>query len=282
MSDYADRMADYVPVNERIDTFKASFPDGSLQSEIVELTESRVTVKAYAYRTPEDARPGIGHSSLEIPGRTPYTKGSEIENAETSAWGRAIAALGFEVKRGISSAEEVRNKPRNDEPGDGERSEAQRVATSSATTRRRASGTARRETAAPSPDNYRRDELLELAQAKGLDRDALERYAAMVGVPNGQRANHEQMDQLIEVIQQHRNELPDGEQEASGPSEASVSSADPTPDSPPAEPPRPDTDEYRALPSGTERAAARAYWEQRKDGEQVSLAAALGAPESDR
>jgi hypothetical protein len=104
-------MSDYVPVNERIEAFKADWPEGSLQSTIVELTETRVTVKAYAYRTPDDQRPGIGHSSLEIPGGTPYTRGSEIENAETSAWGRAIAALGFEVKRGVASREEVRNKP---------------------------------------------------------------------------------------------------------------------------------------------------------------------------
>ena len=103
-------MSDYVPVNERVDAFYAKHPEGSIQSEIVELTASRVTVKAYAYRSPDDVRPGVGHSSLEIPGATPYTRGSEIENAETSAWGRAIAALGFEVKRGIASHEEVRNK----------------------------------------------------------------------------------------------------------------------------------------------------------------------------
>ena len=103
-------MKDYVPVNERIDQFYRQFPEGSIQSEIVELSDKRVTVKAYAYRTPADPRPGTGHSSLDIPGATPYTRGSEIENAETSAWGRAIAALGFEVKRGVASAEEVRNK----------------------------------------------------------------------------------------------------------------------------------------------------------------------------
>lgn len=103
-------MDDYVPVNERVDQFYKSHPEGSIQSEIIELTPARVTIKAYAFRTPDDPRPGIGHSSLDIPGSTPYTRGSEVENAETSAWGRAIAALGFEVKRGIASAEEVRNK----------------------------------------------------------------------------------------------------------------------------------------------------------------------------
>lgn len=105
-----DFAKDYIPVNERIEAFYAKHPDGSLQSELVELSESRVVMKGYAYRSPDDARPGIGYSSLEIPGRTPYTRGSEIENAETSAWGRAIAALGFEVKRGIATAEDVAAK----------------------------------------------------------------------------------------------------------------------------------------------------------------------------
>lgn len=102
--------ADYIQVSERLQAFYAKYPDGSIQSEIVELSDSRVVMRAYAYRNAEDPRPGVGYSSLEIPGRTPYTRGSEIENCETSAWGRAIAALGFEVKRGIASAEEVRNK----------------------------------------------------------------------------------------------------------------------------------------------------------------------------
>jgi hypothetical protein len=101
---------DYIPVNERIAAFYAKHPEGSLQSELVELSDGRVVMRAYAYRTPEDARPGIGYASQSIPGATPYTRGSEVENCETSAWGRAIAALGFEVKRGIATAEDVQNK----------------------------------------------------------------------------------------------------------------------------------------------------------------------------
>jgi len=101
---------DYVPVADRIAEFYRKHPEGSLQSEVLTLTDNLVLVKAWAYRTPDDTRPGIGHSSLGIPGSTPYTRGSEAENAETSAWGRAIAALGFEVKHGIATAEDVRNK----------------------------------------------------------------------------------------------------------------------------------------------------------------------------
>lgn len=101
---------DYIEVAERIAAFKAAHPEGSLQAEIHTLTDALVVMKAYAYRSPDDQRPGVGWSSLGIPGATPYTRGSEIENCETSAWGRAIAALGFEVRRGIASAQEVRNK----------------------------------------------------------------------------------------------------------------------------------------------------------------------------
>lgn len=45
-------------------------------------------------------------------------------------------------------------------------------------------------------------------------------------------------------------------------------------------PPKPGTKAYRDLPSGTERANAKAYWDARKDAEpeQESLAEALGAP----
>jgi hypothetical protein len=107
MSNFAE---DYIPVADRIAAFYAKHPEGSLQSEMVELSDTRVVMRAYAYRTPDDPRPGIGYSSLTIPGATPFTRGSEVENCETSAWGRAIAALGFEVKRGIATAEDVRNK----------------------------------------------------------------------------------------------------------------------------------------------------------------------------
>jgi hypothetical protein len=111
---------DYVQVNERIEKFYAKYPDGSLQSEVLELNETRVVMRAYAYRSPDDPRPGIGHSMLTIPGKTPYTKDSEVENAETSAVGRAIAMLGFEVKKSIASRNEIESKGgQREEPRDG-------------------------------------------------------------------------------------------------------------------------------------------------------------------
>lgn len=101
---------DYVTVAERIAEFYAKYPDGSLQSDIIELTDSRVCVRVAAYRGPDDKRPAMAHSALGIPGTTPYTRSSELENAETSAAGRAIAFLGFGVKKSIASADEIRGK----------------------------------------------------------------------------------------------------------------------------------------------------------------------------
>ena len=101
--------ADYINVAQRIAAFHEKYPDGSLQSEILTLNDHEVLIRAQAFRTPDDPRPGIGHARETIPGSTPYTRGSEVENAETSAWGRAIAALGFEVKAGVATAEDVRN-----------------------------------------------------------------------------------------------------------------------------------------------------------------------------
>jgi hypothetical protein len=103
---------DYIEVSERIRMFKDAYPEGSLQSDwgFTERDgEQWLTVRAYAYRTADDARPGIGHAWEPIPGRTPYTKGSELMVGETSAWGRALAALGIAVHKGIASAQEIRS-----------------------------------------------------------------------------------------------------------------------------------------------------------------------------
>jgi hypothetical protein len=120
MSDYdKDRLSDYVDVPARIAEFRAKHPDGSLQPANpaepykIEKIGDRVyiVVVVAAYRTPDDARPGIGMAYEQWPGKTPYTRDSELQNAETSAWGRAIVAvLAADTKRSVASAEEVRNR----------------------------------------------------------------------------------------------------------------------------------------------------------------------------
>jgi hypothetical protein len=102
----------YNTVADRIAQFRDLHPYGSLQSEIVLLpTEALpfVVVKAFAYRDAGDERPGIGLAWEPFPGKTSFTRDSELQNAETSAWGRAIiAALAADTKKGIASADEIR------------------------------------------------------------------------------------------------------------------------------------------------------------------------------
>ena len=128
MADFQRSLDDYNTVAERIAEFRDKHPEGSLRPlnpaepwRIVQaegydkngdhVMQSFVVVVAAAYRDPEDPAPGVGMAWEIFPGRTPYTRGSELMNAETSAQGRAIvAALAADVKKGVASREEVRNR----------------------------------------------------------------------------------------------------------------------------------------------------------------------------
>lgn len=115
MPDSKFDLGDYVQVKDRIAKFYELFGQGRLVTIDVSATREpddtpRIWVKAAAYRTPDDPLPGIGWSWLELPGKTSYTKGSELENAETSAWGRAIGALGILIDGSIATGNEVQSK----------------------------------------------------------------------------------------------------------------------------------------------------------------------------
>ena len=114
MSGFAE---DYIPVNERIAAFIRQYPGGSLRPlwpdepyrVLGEGDTKWIVYGACAYRTPDDPAPGVGLAWEPVPGRTPYTRGSELMVAETSAWGRALAAIGIATNKSIASAEEVRS-----------------------------------------------------------------------------------------------------------------------------------------------------------------------------
>jgi hypothetical protein len=117
---------DYIDVAERIRQFKEKYPEGTLQAlhapQLVDAGDGSMFVlyAAAAFRKPDDERPGVGYAWEPVPGKTPFTRDSELMNAETSAWGRAILALGdFETKK-IASLNEVRNRQYTDDnAGDG-------------------------------------------------------------------------------------------------------------------------------------------------------------------
>lgn len=110
---------DYVDVAERLKEFRKLYPEGSMQQVSVEFREFAgqhwVIYTAAAYRSPDDTRPGIGTAWEPVPGKTPFTRDSELMNAETSAWGRAVIAC-LLPSRKIASADEVRNRQKAEPP----------------------------------------------------------------------------------------------------------------------------------------------------------------------
>lgn len=109
---------DYNTVAERIIEFRAKYPKGTLRPlnpdkpyELVQMGNTLVfIVVAAAYRDEDDELPGVGMAYEPIPGSTPFTRGSELQNAETAAWGRALIAVGAaDAKKGIATREDIQN-----------------------------------------------------------------------------------------------------------------------------------------------------------------------------
>lgn len=109
---------DYKEVPQRIADLKAVHPDARLRPanpekpfDIVNVDgKTYIVYVAACYRDADDVLPGIGVAWEPFPGKTPYTKDSELMNAETSAWGRAIVATLRSESKSIASAEDVRNR----------------------------------------------------------------------------------------------------------------------------------------------------------------------------
>jgi hypothetical protein len=105
-------LRDYITVRERMVAFYKRYPEGSLEMDPVDFQQIEGKMwaigRAYAYRTPDDPRPGVGTAWEIVPGLTPYTRGSEVQNLETSCWGRALAAIGIGIEKGVATADEVR------------------------------------------------------------------------------------------------------------------------------------------------------------------------------
>lgn len=104
----------YIPVHKRIAEFYRKFPDGRIVTRLVRLNEDSgfVCIKASAYRHVEDAQPSATGHAFEIRGQGYVNTTSFIENGETSAVGRALANLGFEIEKGIASREEMQKVER--------------------------------------------------------------------------------------------------------------------------------------------------------------------------
>lgn len=106
---------EYTMVKDRILFFNSEYPQGSIQTQLLsDPNADRVVVKAVV--TPDHMNPArvfIDHAQ-EVVGQGEVNRTSALENASTSAVGRALAFMGIGVLETIASADEVRkaqNRP---------------------------------------------------------------------------------------------------------------------------------------------------------------------------
>jgi hypothetical protein len=109
---------DYVLVSDRIIYFNTAFPNGSITTELVSDPESQnVIVKATARPHDEGteySRSFTGYSQA-VKGAGFINKTAALENAETSAVGRALAMMGIGVIDSVASADEINKAKGTDE-----------------------------------------------------------------------------------------------------------------------------------------------------------------------
>lgn len=96
---------DYVQVNDRVQFFRETYKDWSLQTQIIEVSSEECVVKAWVMDD-KDRVVSVGHAHEEK--QSSYiNKTSYIENCETSAIGRCLGFLNIGIDSSIASAEEV-------------------------------------------------------------------------------------------------------------------------------------------------------------------------------
>lgn len=107
----------YETVEARLARFWEEFPNGQVFTSVHHYDENRVVFKAEVYRDITDPRPvATGHAE-EVRDASPVNRTSHVENAETSAIGRALANWKFQSKTSPRpSREEMQKVARAEQP----------------------------------------------------------------------------------------------------------------------------------------------------------------------
>ena len=97
---------EYHTVAERVHAFREVSPDLTIETEIVRWEGDDVVVKASISDNGKLIATGLAH---EVRGSTNINRTSHVENCETSAIGRCLAAFGLGGSTEYASADEVAN-----------------------------------------------------------------------------------------------------------------------------------------------------------------------------
>ena len=100
-------LADYEPVEVRLEKFIKDYPDFRIATELEVIEANRYVVKAYLYKTGTDSvawATGLAEETVTSRG---VNQTSALENCETSAIGRALANAGYAPKGKRPSREEM-------------------------------------------------------------------------------------------------------------------------------------------------------------------------------
>jgi hypothetical protein len=113
----AFNLADYETVESRLEKFWKEYPDGRLSTKIEQATDTRYIVSAQLFKTEADPQAwatGLASESISDRG---VNSTSALENAETSAIGRALANAGYAAKGKRASREEMTKVASYSPPG---------------------------------------------------------------------------------------------------------------------------------------------------------------------
>ena len=107
----AFNLGDYVDVPTRLAEALKRWPDLRIQETkpvIVTVDNQQyVEISCTVWNDAADLLPTVAYCWEPIPGRNPYTKGSEMMNASTSCLGRALGMKGMGIGKSIASRNEV-------------------------------------------------------------------------------------------------------------------------------------------------------------------------------
>jgi hypothetical protein len=108
---------DYIEVNERVKQFHIDYPNGSITTELIEMTDRFITKTTVIpdVKFPDRKFTGLAYEKEDS---TFINKTSALENAETSSVGRCMGFLGLGIDTSIASYDEVANavKQQKDKP----------------------------------------------------------------------------------------------------------------------------------------------------------------------